>query len=95
MSTKRLTIEYAEAIAAQALVFLSQDKRAFEGFLAVTGIDVSEIRSLAEDSQFLGGVLDYTLSQERLAESFCESLDLAPEIPRAARRMLPGAPLEQ
>ena len=94
MSTKHLTIEYAEEIAAKALVFLSQDRRAFEGFLAVTGLDVSKIGSLADDPQFLAGVLDFSLSQENLVAGFCDTMEIDPELPRAARRCLPGAPIE-
>ena len=94
MSTKTLTRDYAESIATQALVFLSQDERAFEGFLSTTGIDVSEIRSLAEDPHFLGGVLDHLLSQDKLVTEFCEQSELDLELPRAARQSLPGAPLE-
>lgn len=91
LSTKQVTTEYAETIAAQALAFLSQDKRAFEGFLATTGIDVSQIRSFADDPQFLAGVLDYTLSREQLVAEFCEAAGIDPEVPRAARQQLPGA----
>lgn len=88
-----VTIEYAETLAAQALVFLTQDKKTFEGFLAVSGVDVSQIGSLADDPQFLAAVLDYTLSKEQIVLEFCEQMEIDPDLPKAARRRLPGAEL--
>ncbi len=94
LSTNRISQEEAETIAAQAFAYLSQDLRLFEGFMAATGVDLGQIDSFADDPGFLANVLDYTLSQEKLVVGFCETFELDPELPKAARQRLPGAPFE-
>lgn len=83
--------EQAEAIALQALAFLSGDPAALGGFLATSGCGPREIKERLNDPGFLGGVLDYLLSDEALLLRFCADHALPPQTPAQARRVLPGA----
>jgi hypothetical protein len=85
----------AEALAIQALTFIAADGERLGRFLAVTGIRPAEIRAAAHEPGFLGGVLDYVASDERLIADFATDagLDLA-DIDRS-RTMLAGTPWER
>lgn len=80
----------AEAIALNALRFLASDEQRLSRFLAMTGMAPGDMRSAAEDPVFLGGILDYLLSDESLLLSFTAEEGISPELPAAARRKLPG-----
>lgn len=82
--------EQAETVALQALAFLGEDPQVLGGFLAQTGCGPDEIRERLNDPAFLGGVLDYLLSDEALLLRFCAEHDLPPTVPARARRALPG-----
>ena len=84
----------AEIIAIQALGFIAGDARTLDAFVAQTGVQPDEIRAVATEADFLAGVLDFLLADERRVLAFCEDADLAPGIPAAARRGLPGAGIE-
>lgn len=81
----------AEVVAIRALGFIAGEPALFERFLALTGLGAEDIGDRAGDPEFLGAVLDFLLGDERLVIAFAEASDLAPEVPMAARRKLPGA----
>jgi hypothetical protein len=77
-----VTQEAAETLAIQALTFIASDAERLGRFLAITGIGPSEIRAAAREPRFLAGVLEYLVSDQRLAAEFaaeagCESDHLA------------------
>nr|WP_321459438.1 DUF3572 domain-containing protein [uncultured Cohaesibacter sp.] len=74
-----LTMEAAEAIGIQALVFLSSDSELLGRFLALSGLDPSAIRDVASEPSFLAAVLDFLLSDDSLILTFANNNALAPE----------------
>lgn len=86
----RLDADGAATIAAQALGFLAADPERLGRFLALSGLDPSEIRAAAADPGFLPAVLDHILSDERLTLAFAEAENLSPEAVGEARRLLGG-----
>src|SRR5690348_3505309 len=85
----RLDRDAAVAIAAQAVAFLAADDDRLGRFLALTGLSPTELKAGLGQPAFLGAVLDYLLSDEPLLLAFAETVDIAPEMPAAARRLLP------
>lgn len=90
----KVSEQEAVELARQVLVFLARDPDRIGRFLAVTGVGPGEIRERVEDAGFLGGVLDYLLSDEPLLLEFSEQMEVPPERPAAARWGLPGAPAD-
>jgi hypothetical protein len=81
----------AETLALQALAFLAADDDRLSQFLNLTGLDVGQLRRLAQDPPALGLVLDYLLNWEPLLLEFAAAQEIAPEIVMQVRRRLPGA----
>ncbi|MEC9345361.1 MAG: DUF3572 domain-containing protein [Pseudomonadota bacterium] len=84
----------AEALALQALGFVIADPDLRERFMRLSGLEPEDIRRLAADPAFGGGVLDFVLAHEPTLASFCAAAGVGPEEPARARRLLPGAPVE-
>jgi hypothetical protein len=85
----------AEALAIQALTFIAGDGERLGRFLAATGIGPSEIRAAAREPGFLGGLLDYVASDERLIADFASEAGLDPADVERGRAMLVGSPWER
>ena len=82
--------DLAEAIALQALSYILENHEHCGRFLATTGHDAESLKALTGSAEYLGGVLDYLLSNETLLLAFTVDNDLAPEVPSQARQALPG-----
>jgi hypothetical protein len=82
----------AEALALHALAFLAEEAERLSRFLALTGIGPADLRARAGEPEFLGGVLDHLLGDERLLMAFSKEYDLPPTAVSQARGLLPGAP---
>jgi len=82
--------EAAEAVAVQALGFLAEDGSRLERFLALSGLNPSEIRAAAGTPNFLAGVLDHIVSDDRLLIAFAEQSGLAPPEIEKAHSALAG-----
>lgn len=82
--------ETAQTIALQALAHIAADEDLLGGFMAHSGLAVDELKTLASEPAFLGGVLDFILSDEEGLLAFCAATDIAPETPKLARMSLPG-----
>lgn len=78
-------------MALNGLRFLAADSERLGRFLDVTGLSAQDLRSRAAEPDFLGGVLDYLLSDESLLLAFTAEEGISPDLPGAARRLLPGA----
>jgi len=59
-------------------------------FLAVTGIGPAEIRTAAREPGFLGGVLDFIASDERLVMAFADGAGVDPAAVEKGRAVLAG-----
>ncbi len=85
-----LTAEMAQTIALQALAHIAADEDRLAGFMAQTGLATEELKQRATEPAFLGGVLDFLMSDENALIAFCAQKDMAPDLPGLARRSLPG-----
>jgi hypothetical protein len=82
--------ETAEMLAIQALAFLAEEPEQLSGFLAVTGIESADIREAAQQPDFLAGVLDHLLGNEKLLIAFAQSAGIDPAEIARARTALGG-----
>lgn len=82
--------EAAELLAIEALGWLAADQERAERFFAMAGTGADEMRSRAQDPDYLGAVLDYLLMDEPQLIAFCEEAGHAPDRPMRARAGLPG-----
>ncbi|HZP69154.1 MAG TPA: DUF3572 domain-containing protein [Pseudolabrys sp.] len=91
----RFARKEAEALAIQALTFIANDGERLGRFLAVTGIGPNEIRAAAREPGFLGGILEYLASDERLIADFVAESGLDPADIDRGRALLAGQPWER
>jgi hypothetical protein len=82
--------EIAAALGGEALLWLTTRPDAIGALLGAAGLDPAEARRRADDPEFLGFVLDFLLSDERLLLDFAAEAGVAPETPMRARMALPG-----
>ena len=86
--------EEAEIIALNALGFLASEPERMQRFLELSGLSPEAIRAGASDPSFLGGLLDYLLTDQTLLLIFAEEQGQKPERNGQLRRKLPGAALD-
>jgi Protein of unknown function (DUF3572) len=82
--------EAAETLAIQALSFIAADAERLGRFLGLSGIGPAQIREAAREPEFLAGVLDYLMSDERLLTEFARETDHDPITVSQARHVLGG-----
>ena len=82
--------EKAETIALQALSFIVRDDDLLERFLTNSGLTYDELKERVHEPDFLGGILDEILCNDKDLLNFCTTSSLNPEIIILARRALPG-----
>jgi len=87
--------EAAEALAIQALTFIAGDGERLGRFLAVTGIGPAEIRAASREPRFLAGVLEFLVSDNRLAAEFATEAGYSPADLAKAHAALGGEPWER
>ncbi len=85
-----MTIDDAQALAINSLVFLAGDDELLSRFLALTGITADQIRSAASEPGFLAGVLQFYLAHEPTLMRYCEATGTDPALFQEALRLLPG-----
>ena len=86
--------DHAETLALKAIHFILGDENLQQGFLATSGVSPNEFKDMIGDPEFLGGVLDFLLSNEEQLIKFCEDNEIEPTEPAKARRLFPGATLD-
>ena len=84
----RVSFEDAEAIAIKALAFLSSDMDLMSRFLALSGLDLSDLRDVAGESGFQAALLDFLLSDDSLILTFASNNGFAPEDVMLAKHRL-------
>jgi hypothetical protein len=90
----KLSREDAETVAIRAVAFLAAREDLFLRFVSLTGMTGDQVRGSLAEPAVLGAVLDFVLADEALVLALVQELDVAPELPARARRLLPGAPVE-
>jgi hypothetical protein len=70
--------EAAEMLAIQALGFFAEEPERLGRFLRVTGIASDQIREAAREPNFLAGVLEHMLADDRLLIAFADSAGIDP-----------------
>jgi Protein of unknown function (DUF3572) len=78
----------AELTAIKALEFIASRPEEFGRFLALSGVDPADLRQIAGDIEFLGGVLDFLLADEALLLVFSTEAEFPPHMVADARRQL-------
>jgi Protein of unknown function (DUF3572) len=81
----------AETLALKALGHLAENGDALVRFLALSGLDLEDLRQRAADREMLAAVMDFLLSDDSLCAAFLEAEALPAQSLHAARRALPGA----
>ncbi|HTP91823.1 MAG TPA: DUF3572 domain-containing protein [Xanthobacteraceae bacterium] len=77
-------------LAIQALSFIAAEPEQLAAFLSVTGLSVEGLRAAARQPDFLGGVLEHMLGDERLLIAFADSAGIKPaEVSRARHTLAP------
>ena len=82
--------EQAQVFGLQCLAFLAADEDRLSNLLLTTGLDLGSLKERASDPAFLGGVLDFLLSNEPLLLAFADEIRVQPQEIALARRRLPG-----
>ena len=81
--------EAAEALGIAALGFIAADPELLPRFLAITGIEASDIRRAAATPGFLAGVLQFVSAPEPTLMLFAEATGNPPASVERALRALP------
>lgn len=85
-----LSREAAEMIGLQSVAWLAANDDLLPVFLGATGASEQDFRTGLEDPDFQGAVLDFIMMDDAWTKAFCESQDLAYDMPMRARHALPG-----
>ncbi|TVQ57342.1 MAG: DUF3572 family protein [Rhodobacteraceae bacterium] len=85
-----MTRPEAEALALEALIWLSGREEDLQRLLAESGLGPDDVRRRARDPEFLGFVMEALLSDEALTRAFAAAVGAPPDAPLRARAALPG-----
>jgi len=77
-------------LAIQALAFLAEEPERLSAFLSATGIAIDDLRNAAGETDFLTGVLEHMLGDERLLLDFAGGVGIDPANVARARHALGG-----
>ena len=89
-----LSLDEAQGIATEALMYLTQDPERVGRFLAFSGIGPETIREAAGEPGFLAGVLEFLMADEASLLVYCENAGIRPTLIAAARFVLAGDPAD-
>jgi hypothetical protein len=78
----------AETIGTDALDFVANDGELMQRFLDLSGIDASDVRSLAAQPAFFVGLLDFILAHKPTLMAFVGAVGLDPAEVQAAHQKL-------
>lgn len=90
MAKKEMDKNQAEVIALSAFAWLAGEDERLMNFLALTGADASDLRSRAQDPEFLGFVLDFIMQDDEAILALSEETSMHPDDVRRARYYLDG-----
>jgi hypothetical protein len=86
-----MTRGQAEVLAIEALRFLAEEPERLGRFLALSGLEAQSLRDAAREPNFLLGVLDHLVGDERLLRQFSDQQEIAPEVVTRAFDLLAEA----
>ncbi|MAL79872.1 MAG: hypothetical protein CMN55_12305 [Sneathiella sp.] len=86
--------EKAEITALRALAYLAGNEKNLDRMMRETGIDPRDLATTGDSGEILAGILDFLLGHEDMLIDFCEHEKMDALTPARARRLLPGAPME-
>ena len=86
-----MTPENAQTIALQALGWLVGNDDLCPTFMGATGSSIEDLRTRADDPEFLGSVLEFLTMDDAWVIAFCDTVEMAYDQPLMARYALPGA----
>lgn len=84
----------SEVIALTALAWLSEEPDLLSRFLALSGLQMTQVADAARDPGFLGGVLDFIMGNEPDLLRFATANGIAPEAVVEAWQRLCGGGLD-
>lgn len=85
---KTLSPDAVESLAIEALALIAADPALTSSFMNLSGFEVGSLRLAAKRPDFLAGVLDYVMSDERLVLDLAAATGYRPEAIAAACRSL-------
>ena len=88
MRTPRISPGEAEIIALKALGFLALEPERLSRFLALSGVELGDIRQAARNPDFLAGLLNHLLQDESLLLTFTAEQEIDPRLPALAAEAL-------
>ena len=83
-----------EETAGAILSWLADEPDMFSRFLALSGLQPGQLRSVIDDPGFLGGMIDFLMSHEPTLMAFCAATDTKPEAVVSAWQALSGPGLD-
>ncbi len=81
-------IDAAENLAINALSYIAGEPDLLRRFLALTGLESTDIRKAAGEPGFLAGVLDFLMDHESALLTYATSIDRSPNEFVRARALL-------
>lgn len=82
--------ETAETLALKALAWIVANEELLPVFMGASGSSLAEIKTRAQEPEFLVSVLDFLLMDDAWIVGFCNAAQIAYDIPMQARQALPG-----
>lgn len=86
----RMTQEDAEALAAQALAFLTEDEQRLVRFLSLSGMSPADLARQAGETGTLGAVIDHLAADDSLLLVFTSGAGIEPTDVLQAQAVLSG-----
>ncbi|MBI6630004.1 DUF3572 domain-containing protein [Pontibaca salina] len=86
----QFSADAAETFALQVLAWLVADEDLLGVFLNSSGADEDDLRTRAQDPEFLGSVLDFLMLDDAWVMRFCDTQRISYERVMQARAALPG-----
>ncbi len=90
--------EAAEYVAIKAIEYFAKNPESLGSFLAHAGVGPSDLKTAMTDPktscEFLGGVLDYMMIDEKMLLDFAKDMDISPPDIVKARLCFPGGDAE-
>lgn len=90
LSKSPISRENAETIAAIGLGFIASEPDYLSRFLALTGLDASDLRAASNEPAFLTAILDFLMGDEKTLVAFSQASNTNPEHVAIARQLLAG-----
>lgn len=82
--------ENAHTVALKGIHYILDNDDRQNEFFQVSGVSPGDFKASIEDPEFLGGVLDFLLNDEKQLILFCQIYEIEPTEPANARRCFPG-----